>query len=132
MTMQDLIKDWHTIVKTRNMEALKDLLAEEATMISPVVHTPQVGKDITFMYLAAAVNVFGNDHFNYVRELVNDTSAVLEFETEINGIYINGVDMIKWNEDGKIIEFKVMIRPLQGLNLIHEMMGQLLQTMKQD
>jgi len=120
------IESWHRIVRTRDASGLAELLADDVVFYSPVVHTPQVGKAITIMYLSAAVKVFGNESFKYVREIEGDSDAVLEFETEIDGILINGVDMIKWNADGKIIEFKVMIRPLKAINLIHQKMGEML------
>lgn len=121
-----IIEKWHNIVQTRNPVRLDDLLADNVVFYSPVVHTPQIGKALTTMYLSAAVRVFGNDSFRYVREVVGVSDAVLEFETEIDGITVNGVDMIKWNADGKIIEFKVMIRPLKAINLIHQKMGEIL------
>ena len=117
---------WHDIIRTRDASGISDLLADDVVFYSPVVHTPQVGKAITTMYLTAAIHVFGNDSFRYVREVVGDSDAVLEFETEIDGIIVNGVDMIRWNEDGKITEFKVMIRPLKAVNLIHQKMGEML------
>ena len=120
------LETWHNIVRIRDARGLTELLADDVVFYSPVVHTPQVGKAITTMYLAAAVQVFGNDTFKYVREIVGENDAVLEFETEIDGILINGVDMIKWNDDGKITEFKVMVRPLKAVNLIHQKMGELL------
>lgn len=120
------LNTWHNIVRTRDASGISDLLADEVVFYSPVVHTPQIGKAITAMYLAAAVHVFGNDSFRYVREVVGENDAVLEFETEIDGITVNGVDMIKWNDDGRIIEFKVMVRPLKGINIIHQKMGELL------
>lgn len=125
MALQTL-ETWHNIVRTRDASALGELLADDVVFYSPVVHTPQVGKAITCVYLTAAVQVFGNECFRYVREIVGDSDAVLEFETEIDGIVINGVDMIKWNENGQITEFKVMIRPLKAINLIHQKMGELL------
>lgn len=121
------ISQWHNIVRTRDASGLGELLADDVVFYSPVVHTPQNGKAITTMYLAAAVQVFGNESFRYVREIVGESDAVLEFETEIDGILINGVDLIKWNADGKITEFKVMIRPLKAINLIHQKMGEMLQ-----
>lgn len=120
------LETWHNIVRTRDASGLDKLLADDVVFYSPVVHTPQVGKAITTMYLTAAVHVFGNESFKYVREIVGERDAVLEFETEIDGIVINGVDMIKWNEDGQITEFKVMIRPLKAVNLIHQKMGEML------
>ena len=121
------LQTWHDIVRTRDANGLGELLADDVVFYSPVIHTPQVGKAITTMYLAAAVQVFGNESFKYVREIVSESDAVLEFETEIDHIVINGVDMIKWNESGQIIEFKVMIRPLKAVNLIHQKMGDMLQ-----
>jgi hypothetical protein len=120
------ISKWHNIVRTRDASGLGDLLSEDVVFYSPVVHTPQVGKAITTRYLTAAVKVFGNESFRYIREIVGDADAVLEFETEIEGIHINGVDMVKWNDEGRITEFKVMIRPLKAINLIHQKMGEML------
>ena len=119
---------WHQLVKERNVRGLDALLADEAVFLSPVVHTPQVGKAITKAYLAAAFQVFFNPSFRYVRELTGDRDAVLEFEVEIDGVIVNGVDMIKWNDEGKITEFKVMLRPLKAVNLIHQKMAAMLQA----
>ena len=113
----------------RDVAGLDALLADEAVFHSPVVHTPQVGKAITQRYLAAAFQVFGNPTFRYVREVVGEHDAVLEFELEIDGIRINGVDMIRWREDGRIVDFKVMLRPLKAVNLIHQKMGAMLQAL---
>lgn len=121
------ISRWHDVVRNRDANRLADLLAEDVTFYSPVVHTPQIGKVITTMYLTAAVGVLGNESFRYVREVIGESDTVLEFETEIDGIFVNGVDMIKWNEDGMITEFKVMIRPLKAINLIHMKMAAMLQ-----
>lgn len=126
MTILDTIKTWHEIVRARDVGGLGELLADNAVFFSPIVHTPQVGKTITWQYLAAAIQVFGNDSFRYVREVAGESDAVLEFDTEIDGIVVNGVDLIKWDEDGKIIEFKVMIRPLKAINLIHQKMASML------
>lgn len=119
---------WHQLVQSRDMRGLDALLAEDAIFHSPVVHTPQVGKAITRKYLAAAFQVFFNESFRYVRELTGERDAILEFQVEIDGIQVNGVDMIKWNEHGKIVEFKVMLRPLKAVNLIHQKMGAMLQA----
>lgn len=126
--MSDAIKTWHGIVEKRDAQGLDALLADEVVFHSPVVHTPQVGKPITKQYLAAAFQVFFNETFHYVRELQNDRDAVLEFEVRIDGITVNGVDMIKWNDAGKITEFKVMLRPLKAVNLIHQKMAEALQA----
>jgi hypothetical protein len=113
-------------VEKRDVQGLDGLLAEETVFHSPVVHTPQVGKPITKKYLTAAFEVFFNDSFRYVRELQGERDAVLEFEVKLDGITINGVDMIKWNHAGKITEFKVMLRPLKAVNLIHQKMAEVL------
>lgn len=120
------LKKWHHLAKTHDAAALNELLAEEAVFYSPVVHTPQRGKSITAAYLNAAFKVFFNPTFRYVREVVGKTDAMLEFETEIDGIVVNGVDLIKWNDAGQIVEFKVMIRPLKAINLIHQKMATML------
>ena len=117
---------WHQMVEERNAGALDDVLADDAVFHSPVVHTPQEGKALTKMYLTAAIMVLGSSNFSYVREVIGESDAVLEFTAEINGIQINGVDMIHWNADGKIDDFKVMIRPLKAVNLLHQLMAQML------
>jgi SnoaL-like domain len=120
------IETWHRLVKTHDAQGLDALLADGVVFHSPVVHTPQIGKAITKKYLGAAFKVFFNDSFRYVRELQSERDAILEFEVTLDGITINGVDMIKWNDTGKITEFKVMIRPLKAVNLIHQKMGAVL------
>jgi hypothetical protein len=126
--MSGPIEKWHELVEKRDPRGLDALLADEAVFYSPVVHTPQVGKAITTKYLVAAFQVFFNESFRYVRELKGDRDAVLEFEVTLDGITVNGVDMIKWNDAGKITEFKVMLRPLKAVNLIHQKMGEMLQA----
>jgi hypothetical protein len=120
------ISIWHRLVRERDVQGLDGLLAAGAVFYSPVVHTPQVGKAITKKYLTAAFHVFFNESFRYVRELSDKRDAVLEFEVELDGISINGVDMIRWNDAGKITEFKVMLRPLKAVNLIHQKMAAML------
>ena len=119
---------WHELVKSRNARGLDALLADDVVFHSPVVHTPQVGKAITIQYLSAAFHVFFNESFRYVRELAGPSDAVLEFQVEIDGIAVNGVDMLKWDADGRIVEFKVLIRPLKAINLIHQKMAAMLQA----
>ena len=128
MNHPSVIETWHRLVETRDAAGLKELLAEEVVFHSPVVHAQQRGKKLTHMYLAAAFNVFFKDTFRYVREVVGENDAVLEFDVVIDGIQVNGVDMIAWNEHGKIVDFKVMIRPLKAINLIHQKMGQMLEA----
>lgn len=119
---------WHDLVKSRNAKGLQAILADNVVFYSPVVHTPQPGKAVTLHYLSAAFQVFFNESFHYVRELAGPHDAVLEFVVEIDGITVNGVDMIKWNDEGLIVEFKVMIRPLKAINLIHQKMAAMLQA----
>jgi hypothetical protein len=121
---------WHQLVRERNVDGLKTLLDADAVFVSPVVHTPQLGQKLAAMYLAAALQIFANPTFRYVREIVGARDAMLEFETEIDGVLVNGVDIIKWNEAGRIVEFKVMIRPLKAINLIHQHMAAMLQASK--
>jgi hypothetical protein len=123
------IDAWHKLIDERNAAGLDDILADEAVFHSPVVHTPQRGKQLAKLYLSAAMMVLGNSNFSYVREVVSDSDAVLEFTAEVNGIHVNGVDMIHWNADGKIDDFKVMIRPLKAVNLLHQLMRQMLEQM---
>ena len=119
---------WHRIVAARDLEGLKALLDADAVFISPVVHTPQRGRKLAYAYLAAAFQVFFNPRFRYVREIVGGSDAMLEFETEIDGIQVNGVDIIKWNGAGRIVEFKVMLRPLKAIQVVHQRMAALLQA----
>jgi hypothetical protein len=113
-------------VREHNPSGLEDLLAEDAIFISPVVHTAQRGRAIAKAYLSAAFVVFFNPSFRYIREIIGPSDAMLEFETEVDGVQINGVDIIKWNTDGKIVEFKVMVRPLKAITIIHERMAAML------
>ncbi len=119
---QELLQQWHDFVGSQALEGLDELLADDAVFHSPVVHTPQVGKELTKMYLTGAYHVLKDSGFRYVREVASDNNAILEFTAEIDGIHINGVDMIHWNDQGKIDDFKVMIRPLKAVNLLHSMM----------
>ena len=126
----DTLAKWHELLGKHNPQALEALLAEDVVFISPVVHTPQVGKAITKKYLLAAFHVLFNDSFEYLRELKDEHGAILEFQTVIDGISMNGVDMMKWNAQGEITEFKVMVRPLKAVNLLHQKMGEMLTAAK--
>lgn len=128
--IEENLKKWHQLVQARDAETLDEVLADDVVFHSPVVHTPQEGKPITTLYLTAALHVLNNDTFKYLRQVASDNHAVLEFQTEIEGIHINGVDLITWGPDGRIIDFKVMIRPLKAVNLVHKMMGEMLQKIK--
>ncbi len=119
----DTLAVWHRLVERRDAAGLDALLSEKVVFHSPILHTPQVGKDLTKFYLTAAMAVIGNDAFRYVREVVGERDAALEFATEVEGIVINGVDLISWDETGQITDFKVMLRPLKAVNLIHQKMA---------
>jgi len=120
------LASWHRLVDDRNPKGLDSLLANAVVFHSPIVHTPQVGKELTTQYLTAAFHVLVNESFQYVREVAGSHDAVLEFQVEIEGITVNGVDMIKWDDEGKIVEFKVMLRPIKAINLIHQKMAAML------
>jgi hypothetical protein len=122
------LETWHRLVRTQDPSGLNALLAEDAVFYSPVVHAPQRGKALAAAYLSAAFTVFFNPTFHYVREIVGASDAMLEFETDIDGVLVNGVDLIKWDEAGRIIEFKVMIRPLKAIQLIHQRMADMLHS----
>ncbi|MFD2167362.1 nuclear transport factor 2 family protein [Thalassotalea euphylliae] len=125
-----MLEQWHNTVKTRDISALKQLLAENVVLHSPVIHRPVEGSNMVSMYLTAALHTFANEHFTYDREFFADNAAVLEFSTEIDGIFINGIDMITFDDAGKIIDFKVMVRPLKAINLINDKMTALLEKYK--
>ena len=128
----DPLQTWHQLVKTGDTTLLDGLLADDVVFHSPVVHTPQVGKPIVTLYLKGAMHVLNNETFTYVRELVSGNEALLEFELKIDGTFMNGVDLIRWNDDGRIVDFKVMIRPLKAVNLIHRKMGEMLEKLNSD
>ena len=123
-----VIERWHQIVKAKDAAGLQAILADDAVFESPVVHTPQLGKAITFKYLHAALHVLNNDSFTYLNEWRAERSAVLEFQSTLEGIAVNGVDIIRWNDAGLITHFKVMVRPLKAVNKLHELMGRMLQA----
>ncbi len=130
--MNTALKNWHTFLETRNPKILDELLANEVIFYSPIVWTPQEGKMITKIYLMAALKVFGgeNSNFTYVKQVVDKNNFFLEFTTTIDGVTVNGIDMIEANDEGKIISFKVMIRPLKAINKVHEKMGEMLEKLK--
>lgn len=119
------LERWHQFIKSPDEKVLWDLLHPDTVFESPVVHTPQRGRDITFKYLASAGTVLGGPGFKYLNEWHNKNGAVLEFENEVEGIKINGVDIITFSDDGRqITHFKVMVRPLKAINLLHRLMGE--------
>ena len=118
---------WHEVVRTRQAAGLDALLADDVVFHSPVVHAPQRGRALVRSYLAAAIQVLGNPSFRFVREVLGERDAVLEFEVEVDGVQLNGIDMIRSDEAGRIVDFKVMVRPLKAINLLHQKMGAMLQ-----
>ena len=139
------IDKWHELTRNKDPvsyeKELDNLLDEDVIFYSPVVHTPQKGKAITKLYLMAAGGVFDFDKksteekkdttkFHYTKEVIQDNHACLGFETSLNGIQVNGIDLITWNEENKITEFKVLVRPLQAVNMLHQQMGEMLDALK--
>ena len=136
------IENWHRAMKSKDSKIWDELLDEHVVFHSPVVFTPQKGKKITKIYLTAATKVFesagytayaskatgSESKFRYVKEIIGRDSAILEFETEIEGTYVNGVDLIKWNEKNKLTEIKVLVRPLQAVNMLHQKMQAMLES----
>src|SRR5271155_2851127 len=118
------LQKWRDFVKSHDAALLWDLLHPDVVFESPVVHTPQRGRDITFKYLTSATKVLGGPAFSYVGEWTSDTGAVLEFTIDVEGITINGVDIISFDAGGRITHFKVMVRPLKAINLLHRLMGE--------
>lgn len=121
------IEQWHEIVDAQDLAGLETLLAEDAVFCSPIVHTPQKGRDLVLMYLTGASQLLFNGSFEYLKETRGDMCAILEFQAVVDGITVNGVDIISWNGDQKITEFKVMIRPLKAINMMHGKMLELIQ-----
>ena len=128
--MIEPISKWHDVVKNRDYNLLTEILHNDVIFYSPVVYSPQRGKDITLKYLAAASEVFNSSNFKYIKEINNQNFASLEFTLTIEDTEINGIDLISWNDTGLITEFKVFIRPLQGVNLIHKLMQQMIENFK--
>lgn len=127
----DGIEAWHAIVRGPTEAALDALLADDVVFHSPVVHSPQRGRALTKLYLMGAFQVLAGDRpFRYVREIVGERDAVLEFETEIDGISVNGVDLIRWNDAGQIVDFKVMLRPLKAIQTVQAEMARMLERLK--
>jgi hypothetical protein len=122
-----LIDRWISIIETGRTDDLDALLADDAVFYSPAVFRPQEGKALTSKYLKAAAKVFGDTDFHYVEQWYSERSAILEFAATVNDIYVNGIDMIHWNDDEQIVSFKVMLRPFKGLQAIMPGMAELLQ-----
>lgn len=141
--IEAVVERWHRFMRGETPGALDELLADDVVFYSPVVYTPQHGKAITARYLTAATQALpgsepttaadgqpAGGRFRYTKEVVAGDTAVLEFETSVDGKYVNGVDIIRCNRDGRIIEFRVMIRPLQAVNAVHAQMRATLEAME--
>jgi hypothetical protein len=141
--IEGVIEKWHTHLRGQLPGGLDDLLDDDVVFYSPIVYTPQKGKAITTLYLNAAGQTLPGDPkstssgasgggFRYTKTVLSGDTAVLEFETTVEGKYVNGVDIIRCNDQGRIIEFRVMIRPLQAINLVHQQMAAMLEKLKGD
>ena len=140
--IEKCIENWHAHLRGEFQGGLDELLAEDVVFYSPIVFTPQKGKEVTKMYLSAAGTTFSEDSsqdgaaklsdskFHYTKQVLAGNQAVLEFESEVQGKYVNGVDIIECNAEGKIIEVRVMVRPLQAVNLMHQQMKAILERMQ--
>ena len=128
--IEQVVERWHRFIAGNSSEGLDTLLADEVVFYSPIVYTPQRGKAVTTMYLHAAAQTLlgdgGDGAFRYTKEILADDAAVLEFETTVGGKYVNGVDIIRCDDNYRIVEFRVMIRPLQAINVVHEQMRAML------
>jgi len=132
--IETVVERWHQHLRGELTGGLDELLADDVVFYSPVVYTPQRGKDVTKLYLQAAGVALPGDgtaeaSFAYTKQVLAGDTAVLEFETTVAGKYVNGVDIIRCNDDGRIVEFRVMIRPLQAVNAVHEQMKATLEAM---
>jgi hypothetical protein len=140
--IETTLAKWHQHLRGELEGGLDELLSDDVIFYSPIVFTPQVGKEVTKLYLQAAMQTLpgerpegstsaleGSGGFRYVKEVAAGDVAVLEFETTVAGKYVNGVDIIRCDDEGRIVEFRVMIRPLQAVNLVHQQMAAMLETM---
>ena len=138
--IHDVIERWHLHMRGQLPGGLDELLDDDVVFYSPIVYTPQAGKAITTLYLSAAGQTLPGEktsstgesstRFRYTKQVLSSDTAVLEFETTVEGKYVNGVDIIRCNDAGKIVEFRVMIRPLQAINVVHRQMGEMLEKLK--
>tara|TARA_A100001015_G_scaffold23710_1_gene26793 strand:+ start:591 stop:986 length:396 start_codon:yes stop_codon:yes gene_type:complete len=126
---KDFISSWHKVMKNYELDDLDNILSEDVVFFSPVVFKAMNGKEITKMYLSAAGKSFNLEKFQYTNEINYGMHSILEFETFIDDISVNGVDMIEWDEDGKIVNFKVMIRPLKAVQKVQQKMVEALESL---
>lgn len=139
------LEGWHRYLRREAGVDLDDLLHEDVTFWSPIVFSPQQGREITKLYLTAAAGTLGGSDspsesegadesesgkFRYVRTVRQGNDAVLEFETTMDGLYVNGVDLITCDDDARIVDFKVMIRPLKAIDAVHAQMRAMLETLQ--
>jgi hypothetical protein len=138
--IETVVERWHQHLRGQLPGGLDELLADDVVFYSPIVFTPQEGKAITKAYLQAAGQTLPGEApaggeassgggFRYTKQVMSGDTAVLEFETTVQGKYVNGVDIIRCDDDGRIVEFRVMIRPLQAVNMVHEQMRAALEAM---
>jgi hypothetical protein len=127
--MKNPIQDWHKLLQSGDVMSLDKLLHKDVIFYSPLLFKPQKGKSITKMYLSSAFKMFENTGFEYVKEVVSDKEAILEFTATIDGTIVNGVDIISWDEQGLITEFKVMIRPFRAIEKVGVKMKEQLEKM---
>lgn len=123
----DVLAKWHEAVKTHDLTVFEAIVADDAVFESPAIHKPQAGKAMVSMYLRGAMMVLNNGLFRYVEEWVSERSAVLEFVAKVDGLDVNGVDIIRWNGEGRVTGFKVMVRPYKGLTALMAAMKKLLE-----
>ena len=124
--IDDVVARWHRHLRGELPGGLDELLADDVVFWSPVVHTPQHGRSITTLYLQGAEQVLGGPSFRYTKQVLSGDTAVLEFETDVDGTFVNGVDIVRCDDAGRIVEFRVMLRPLRAIQTVHEHMGRLL------
>ena len=115
------VKAWHAVVESGDPALLDGLLADDVVFRSPAVFAPQEGRDVAALYLRSAMAVLGPS-LRYIGEWYAPSSAVLEFEAELDGLYVHGVDMLRWNDDDQLVSFTVMVRPMRGLTKLIELM----------
>lgn len=122
-TTKRALEKWHQMINTGDLANLNDLLAEDVVFRSPVAYKPYERKQVVFFILTNVIQVFEN--FTYHREFYTEDGAnvVLEFSADVSGKSLKGIDMIRFNAQGKIIDFEVMIRPMSGLAALAEQMG---------
>jgi hypothetical protein len=116
------LRRWHAVVESKDPALLDDLLADDVVFRSPAVFAPQEGRALTTSYLSAAVRVLGPT-LRYVGQWHDHASAVLEFEADLDGVYVEGVDILRWNAQGRLVSFTVMVRPMRALQKLVELMA---------